>query len=511
MKNQLLKVICFLLAIQGLAFASQDDIEGIQPDPLFDYLKIRKELIERDASLSFSHQVNLNEVEQKLENYLHTFCYHFWNHFLESNLFPPSRNFSESKSTIDTTLLYKILRRMPKGGILHIHADSTGSPTWLVKRAIADDNCYIYMQEDDSVLYGTMAVFKKDAVPQGYQSCKEMACKDSSFISKIVNLITMHSEDSNSVNPWQKFNQCFARIENLLYYEPFFREYYKHAFETIAEDNIFFIELRTSLDNLFDLEGRIYHPQDVIEIYRDIIKDIRQKYPYFHLKIIFSDLRSKNIEEARVNLEKAFKLCADNPDIVVGYDLVGFETNGHTLLYYLDNLLTAATQFEKKYHTKLPYFFHAGESGWGHDKNTYDAVLLNSKRIGHGFNLVHSPELIKLIKEKNICVEICPISNQVLGYSKDLRVHPAVGYLKQGVPCVIGSDDPLLFKTLGLSHDFWEAIMAWNLTLSDIKQLCLNSILYSSLSKDEKELVLDAWELSWDLFVRQVSADLQIY
>lgn len=499
---------CLIILISQNSFADRE--LSIADDPLLNYLKRRKELITKDAEQSFSHCIHLNDNEKKLENYLQTFCYHYWNHFLESNLFPPSRNFSEAKSSIENTLLYRILKRMPKGGILHIHSDSTGNATWLIKRAIAEENCYIYMQDDEATLKGTMGIFKKNEVPQGYYSLKKLASEDPGFISKILNMITMDSSDSCSINPWIKFNECFARIEHLLYYEPIFRDYYKQAFESIAEDNVLFVELRTSLDPLFDLHGRTYSSQEVIGIYRDIVNQIQETYPDFHLKLIFSDFRSKNIDESLITLENAFKLRKDHPDMIVGYDLVGFETSGHTLLYYLDNLLTAASQLEKKYKIQLPYFFHAGESGWGHDKNTYDAILLNSRRIGHGFNLVHSPELIKLIKQQNICVEICPISNQVLGYSRDLRIHPAIGYLKQGVPCVIGSDDPLLLKTNGLTHDFWEVIMAWNLTLSDIKQLCLNSILYSSLSEEEKNKALESWSKSWDLFVKQILADLQV-
>ena len=33
----------------------------------------------------------------------------------------------------------------------------------------------------------------------------------------------------------------------------------------------------------------------------------------------------------------------------------------------------------------LPCFFHCGETHDRHNQNLYDAVLLNSKRLGHGF------------------------------------------------------------------------------------------------------------------------------
>lgn len=490
-------------------YVNGEEIED-NTDSTMSYLEKRKEWLLQDSKESFSSGLILNEAEQKLDNYLQTFCYHFWNHFLESNLFPPSKNFSEAKAAIESTMLFRILQRMPKGGILHIHSDSTGNPTWLVKRAIEDENGYIYMQEDDTLLKGTMRCFTKGKAPYGFQSMRVLAAKDINFVPKIVEMITMNSADTLSVNPWIKFNECFSRTENLFLYEPIFTDFYQNAFEAIAEDNLQFIELRTALDPIFDINGKMISNNEIIALFRQIVQKVREKYPHFILKLIVSDFRSKNLGEAYRSLERAFKLRSDNPDLVVGYDLVGFETTGHSLLYYLDNLLLAAADFEKKYQITLPYFFHAGESGWGHDKNPYDAVLLGSKRIGHGFNLVYFPKLLQEIKKQNICIEVCPISNQVLGYVKDLRIHPAVGYLKQGVPCVLSSDDPLIFRTKGLSYDFWEAIMAWNLGLVDIKQLCMNSIIFSSLSDQEKAEALAQWEGDWDLFVRHTLADLQI-
>jgi adenosine deaminase CECR1 len=67
---------------------------------------------------------------------------------------------------------------------------------------------------------------------------------------------------------------------------------------------------------------------------------------------------------------------------------------------------------------------HAGESVERANSNLYDALLLGTKRIGHGFNLALHPHLKEIVKEKQICIECCPISNNVLGYVKDLRCHP---------------------------------------------------------------------------------------
>lgn len=61
--------------------------------------------------------------------------------------------------------------------------------------------------------------------------------------------------------------------------------------------------------------------------------------------------------------------------------------------------------------------------------NLYDAILLGSKRMGHGFNLIMHPHLTEIVKKEKICIECCPVSNYVLGYCKDFRLHPARAFL----------------------------------------------------------------------------------
>lgn len=72
----------------------------------------------------------------------------------------------------------------------------------------------------------------------------------------------------------------------------------------------------------------------------------------------------------------------------------------------------------------MPCFFHAGETHQLGIKNLHDAIMFGTKRIGHGFQLELFPKLQDLVKERDICIEVCPLSNMVLGYCKDLRTHP---------------------------------------------------------------------------------------
>ena len=47
------------------------------------------------------------------------------------------------------------------------------------------------------------------------------------------------------------------------------------------------------------------------------------------------------------------------------------------------------------------------------DINIIDAILLGTKRIGHGYAISKHPEAKKIAKEREVALEICPISNQV--------------------------------------------------------------------------------------------------
>ena len=114
------------------------------------------------------------------------------------------------------------------------------------------------------------------------------------------------------------------------------------------------------------------------------------------------------------------------------------------------------------------------------------------------------PRLMEMVKERGIAVEVCPISNQMLGYVPDLRNHPAVHYINAGLPVVLSTDDPAIMRH-SLSHDFYVAFMAWGLDLRSLKQLAMNSLLYSAMSADEKRAALAVWETRWPAFVAWVN------
>ena len=112
--------------------------------------------------------------------------------------------------------------------------------------------------------------------------------------------------------------------------------------------------------------------------------------------------------------------------MVSGFDMVNEEDYNMKLDDFLEQIYTA----KLKYGDRFNVIFHAGESYSRTNTELFDAVLLGTKRIGHGFNLIMHPNLVDVIKEKKMCLECCPVSNKVLGYVTDLRLHPVRSLLQ---------------------------------------------------------------------------------
>jgi len=124
-------------------------------------------------------------------------------------------------------------------------------------------------------------------------------------------------------------------------------------------------------------------------------------------------------------------------------------------------------------------------------------------RVGHGLDLERSgnSELYNMFKKLKIHVELCPLSNYILNYTKDLSQHPGKKYLADNIRVSINSDDPSPFGYDDVSFDWLFAIMYWNLTLNDIYKLAIYS-LEDSLSDDvTKQNNIEKFKKAWNAWV----------
>lgn len=164
-----------------------------------------------------------------------------------------------------------------------------------------------------------------------------------------------------------------------------------------------------------------------------IVEDFKKENPLFlGMKVILALARNSDNLSVEAKMQRFVELQQKYPDFLVGFDLVGQEDLGRPLNSYVEKL--------KEISQNGRFFFHAGETNWFNtaaDENLIDAILLNTKRVGHGYSLFKHPILWAAFKERDIAIEINPISNQVLHLVQDLRNHPASFYISENIPIVV--------------------------------------------------------------------------
>ncbi len=138
--------------------------------------------------------------------------------------------------------------------------------------------------------------------------------------------------------------------------------------------------------------------------------------------------------------------------------------------------------FERFKEAGIGIEIHAGE--WCGPESVHDALENGfPDRIGHGVSLFKNPNLIEIIREKQIHIEICPTSNLKTGSVDDIKNHPIKQAFNLGINFSINTDDPgtfectmesefkLLHDTFGFGEQEFEKIKENSLKSRFQKQL----------------------------------------
>jgi adenosine deaminase CECR1 len=410
---------------------------------------------------------------------------------------PFTASFFSIRRELHTSALYRALHLMPKGGLLHVHASGIGDALWVVDRALAEPHSYIYWGDDaGDFVHGELAVYPHDDPPAGFVSAALLRQSVPDLRARLFRLLTLGPEDASVPDIWAEFEAIFQRLDAFVSYEPVFVDYYRRSFLTLARDGVQFVEIHTSVDELSTPSGGVIQDLDVLAAYRRALAAVRVRFPSFGLRIILCTWRGATLEEAAAQLARERALSAAAPGIVHGFDIVAHEDGGNSNGFYAPVLTTLP---------RVPLYLHAGESLSAADTNIQDALDLGARRIGHGLNMDLFPGLEQRVRDAGVTVEVCPVSNQTLRYVPDLRRHPARGWLRRGTRVALGSDDPSIFGTSGLSDDFAMAYLSWHLSLRTLKQLALRSITSSTLPRERRERQRTLFERRWDRWVADVA------
>ncbi|KAI0351477.1 Metallo-dependent hydrolase [Trametes cingulata] len=520
-----------------------------------DYRRKREQLISEDRALrpDYSSARALASDEKKADEILRgiraTEAQSVWNgkrpvkHIHGPQQMFPGMEFLTARETIIGTELFKLISKMPKGGLLHAHLDATVRADVLLRLALEQPAMHVRTSDPltPSTLKTVLPQFR--ALPKAEWTTSPSLTNDlyspGSWVpiknardnfslelggpmgfdrwvidALMINPSEAYGTHNTTAKIWEKFNSTFAVSDGLIRFVPVWTQYVREFLLSSIEDGISYVEPRILFwfRYMVGEDGEENVPHRVwFEIYERVLDEVKQEMKaqgrddeFIGSRIIYSTLRNISCEELEWYLEDCLALKQEFPHLVAGFDLVGHEDSLTPLIEYAEPLLRFVER-QKEVGVHVPFIFHAGETisdGGPADMNLYDAVLLGTKRIGHGFSVIKHPRIMEMCREKGICLEMCPISYRLTG---SMPMHPLPAVLNHGVHVALCSDDPAAFGNMGLSYDFYQVFVASEVNgLATLREFVWDSIRFSCLDDEEKQVAFAALERRWAAFVSHV-------
>lgn len=382
------------------------------------------------------------------------------------------------------TPLYKFLERMPKGADLHAHAD-----------AILPMDLQVEFLKDHPELVITpdwQIRFIGPGAPYGSRNMKE-CLEDGLTVDDFRRVWTVGGAPRNGY-VWDWFEGIFTKCGAICTTPALVQDYYTRVMLYYHSIGVEHLELRSPFF------GTREDAQARAEAYIRALAAVRKVAPLFTLSIVAcagkNDAWDPLFDILMDNAVWVWKNVKDGDyDLVKAIDIVNDEDRSYSLARYEDRIRKILVE-----NPGLRLTLHAGESLRGENEEISIALRCGINRLGHGFNLFRYPDAEKAVLEKGICMEICPVSNAMLGYCRDFSQHPAKRYMESGIPIVICSDDAAYQAHSVLTGDYLAVVVGWDLSFKQLRNLCRNSIEYSFLIPERKRKLMSWWKKEWTAF-----------
>ena len=121
--------------------------------------------------------------------------------------------------------------------------------------------------------------------------------------------------------------------------------------------------------------------------------------------------------------------------------------------------------------------------------------MAGAERIGHGVDVLNENKGVELVQDmakKNVMVEVCLTSNDVI-LGVHGRDHPLHDYMRAGVPVALATDDEGVSRS-DMTHEYLRGALDQSLTYADLKRMARTSLEHAfvpgkSLWSDRKTFV----------------------
>lgn len=173
---------------------------------------------------------------------------------------------------------------------------------------------------------------------------------------------------------------------------------------------------------------------EILESFERGIRRAQAKYPAMRAGLICIASRDYGADA----VDQVVDFYLQNKTRFIGMDLAGNEAQFPCRMFEASfkKIMTAGGRIT----------IHAGEASG--PENIWEAIeLLGATRIGHGISAIQDPELMTQLRDRKICLEMCPTSNWLTQSVASFVEHPLPKVLRAGIPVSINTDDPTVFGT----------------------------------------------------------------
>jgi adenosine deaminase len=232
-------------------------------------------------------------------------------------------------------------------------------------------------------------------------------------------------------------------------------------------EGTFKVELRYSPNFVGQYSG--LSPHDSLTAFYSGMSQGLYQYPGMSAGLICIASRDYGPE----NVDQTIEFYLKNMHYFIGLDLAGNEAQFPCSLF--------ESSFKKARQKGAKITIHAGEAAG--PENIWEAIeLLGAQRIGHGVTCVQDPKLMTLLRDKKICLEMCPTSNFLTRAVPSLEQHPLPQILRAGIPVSINTDDPGIFG-VSLPNEIMNCKTKMGLSQEEIDQCMEHACNHSFISE----------------------------
>lgn len=234
-----------------------------------DYFRDRKTLINYEEQSSFGSDIKLTDNEEQANKIIMQAKEHEYQvGTIQPLLFNPARHIFEVLDAIKQSKLFQIIKKMPKGGILHAHDTALCSANYLVSLTYWPD-LWQRISNKNNQIEDFLFSRQQPNVPNTNQSDSNDSqwrlVKDvrnemgaAKYDEHVRTLFTLFDKNINpriqfpDINEvWNRFMGIFMKVGALVTYAPVWKDYYKHALKEMQEDGVQYLEFRGTLPKVF--------------------------------------------------------------------------------------------------------------------------------------------------------------------------------------------------------------------------------------------------------------------